>query len=1452
MKSSAFGAVLVCLPLVYSVSAADVRWKGGSADYTVGASWSNGAAPTAGDKVYFHLAADSGTNTVFLGDDVSTAISQINFYTGSNACLAFDGRGHSFLMPEVSAGGTYEKEQIRFYDPGYNHVFAVSGYGIADCTNAAPWRADDPYFVYALTPAGGTSLVFSRGDYDFHAPDGVAYPNRILSIGSSETRPSIHTAFENCTAEFPRIQCVARAATNTLRFADGTYVVHGNVTGNDQTHFFKGCRRFAVDIDGADVTFAGAIALYPNAATSESALHADREFRFDVRNGARLVTSNQVCFYRGTNATVTVRDSTWIAMGADSAGSQGLGIGYYADEWVHATHYRLIAENSVFDAGRQHNYGNIGFGREYSATHKTSAEAYFTNCTITSRGSFNFNRARGVFKDCTFDGNKTGQDYSLVIQSDSDVTIDGGTFTNIGGPRMNATAYSEKGPLLRILGGVVGNDAHNNYSGIGWGSTAAPVGVTNVIQVKGGVFNQRWISLSSGNGGQPARVELSGGELSAKAVYGGSGRRAAQPAKNGWAHFVGDGGVYRIPELESYRPSTWPSGWPNTQPIFYNLDALEATANGLIVDTNGRDPFMYQGVSDYPGVRGRFVKRGTGTLKVNALTPWTVSETVVEAGTFLVLTNRASTAVAFETALVLRPGTVLSTEGETESLTLDALAVTNATLLLDPGDVITVKGPLSLDALHVEFTTAPALGEGLDFLVCETPLSAENVRSLRAAVLAHAIADGTYADLAAREGEDGRFTVRLTVKESPAVSGETAWQGPGVSWNETANWSAGLPSASDVAVFDSAAAPTSVSLDADAETGALLFGAGAFTLAGDGVLSFAAPGNSRLSVTGGAQTVAVDLAAFVPLPVEVGADASLTLTGRTSGRGIVKRGSGRLDLEGPVDGSVESAGGRLVSGPAGLAAADEVRLGDGTLEVPEGASVGDVSFRLVSTNKTSAVVLDNAADVTATGFFAESGAFVKRGKGRFTIDAATGACSGLAAGQGGHDDGNMIANASIFPFPDDGTPPAFGYGGFSVAGGELVVRGDGQTKVHCRGAIHIGLRTSTHCGAQPSLTLDGIDFDSQTGGLYWHTVVGLHTADTGNFTTNPVLRVINGSVFRTCGLYMGYAYSNDKKRTGAELAVAVTNSTVESSGLIGLSQLRGSAGVARLLVSNATLKATYFDFSGNTDSRLTAATLTGVSGGYGKISGDCYGAGSVLFDGGTLLKISTFTFLNSNLQYGKPLTFAFDDAVWDAGPDGLTLDTETLTGYLSLRRFEMRGKGLTLPVADGATFRSDAVFSGDGDLVKTGSGTLAFGSGAFAVEGTTRVQEGVLDLSAAGTVTNACFAGAGTVRGATFGTGVRIDPEIGAGWTTGDLPLFENCTFASGATVTVDPSVAAGLDLPSPDGIAVARCTGTVPDVSRWRVVRDWPVPGVSARFTVDGGTVRMTVVRTGFTLIVR
>ena len=133
-----------------------------------------------------------------------------------------------------------------------------------------------------------------------------------------------------------------------------------------------------------------------------------------------------------------------------------------------------------------------------------------------------------------------------------------------------------------------------------------------------------------------------------------------------------------------------------------------------------------------------------------------------------------------------------------------------------------------------------------------------------------------------------------------------------------------------------------------------------------------------------------------------------------------------------------------------------------------------------------------------------------------------------------------------------------------------------------------------------------------------------------------------------------------------------------------------------------------------------------------------------------------------------------------------------------------------------------------------------------------QTDETNFDLADAGVVSNTKFAGCGTVLGAAFGGGVRIYPGIGEGWTSGELPVFDGCSFQRGVMVEIDSSIAQKLSLPSPHRVAVARFVGNAPDVSCWRVSRSWGRSDVRGKFSIEDDTVYMTVDYSGLKLIVR
>lgn len=1435
----------------FAVNAGTVTWNGTGGAFSSDAIWTGGTAPVQGDMVSLAAAADSGTNTVFLSADSATAFSRFTVRAAANGYVAFDGAGYDFLMPDLAEGGPYDKEQVHFEDVGGNHVLSVSGYDIANCSNAAPFKATNPYFVHGADADGNVSLVFSRGAYNFFDPDGTPYPARIVTAAYSKDAPSVRIAFEGADTSvvIPKLLFAAKSPTNILRFADGTYDIRGKFYSNDSVTSLQKGGFLGVDVDGANLTIGGQTRLYPHSDNGAASAAQNYTFRFNVRNGSTLTTTNAFYTYRGTNGLMRIENSTWIARGNGARDSISAGIGFRGDDYSYTTTQRLEAVNSRLEFGVEHPVGHFYVGSELNATKKTYGEAYMSNCTIVANAMFAINHGKAWLKDCTLAGNRS-KEYSLVVTSDSELTVEDSVCTNIGGPRLNANSYSTRGPILRIKSGTVSN-GYNEQAGIGaMSDLAAGCGVTSVVHQTGGLFESRFTVLSVK--AQPGHFILEGGTYKSKTTCGGSGRHSDNPTKGGWAHFTANGGTVLASFVETYQ---------FRRPLFYNLDLLEAGPGGLNVDTAGINHFMLQDLRNMPGERGRFTKLGAGTFTIHVPSKWDVSETVVETGTLLVSTNgtdAVGTPVVLESAVSVRSDATFSTVGAASAVTVDSLAVTNGTLALDPGDVITVKGDVSLRGLNVSFSSVPAQDAGQSFLVAENGLSDDAVMQLRTATLANGSAAGTYADFAVSTDGQGRTVVTMTVKASPAVSGETSWRGPGSTWVDGANWSADVPGAQTLAKFDDATAPAAVSLAGIVDVGALSFSAGAFSVGGSGALAFGAPGSSSIDVSAGSHAIGAKTMAFAQTPVNVDDGASLSITGEMFGQGLKKTGGGALSLAAPIAGTIESSCGlTTAAGGDVFHDATAVALGDGTLRVAAGCGVAPgsgIEFSLASTNTKTAVVIDNAADVTIEKFTATSGALIKRGAGRLVFDATGGGITELAAGTGDHYSDGMLqySHGALFAFPENGNPPVMGFGGFNVAGGEVVIKSDSEVppEVNCKGAIHVGLRTSTDCGSQPSLTIDHVYLKSTAS--YQHFTIGLRSGDSGDFTTNPVVRIVNGATLESVGVFMGYGYDNNTKWNSRPV-FAVTNSTVKTSGQTGFSMLRYAGGFAQLTASNATMYAeTSFEFSGNTKSRVTDSVLAGKNGAYGKFYADCYGAGEVLFDGGTTLKINTVSFSAYDSRFARTLVLAFNGATWDFGDADFTLDSANV--YLDKRKFEMRGDGLTLPVPEGRTFRSDATFFGSGRIVKTGAGTLSFGNGAYAVTGVADVREGVLDLSAAGTLTNRfAVAGAGTVRGGSFGQGARIVLDADDDWSGSDVPTFDGCTFSGKTLIDFGRTPENPMDASIPQTVLVGRYENGKPNLSRFKL--DRTTTGLATKlggtFTAENGEIWMTVDLAGGTIVI-
>lgn len=1434
-----------------------VSWNGTEGAFNSGELWSNSTPPQEGDEALLYIKADLGTKTVTLSKDWTTALMRLRLRPASGSTLVFDGDGYSFIQPDLEdSASVYGTPTFKIDAAGtYNPIFSVDSSTLPGGAYLGAFRLDDPRVTTYTDAANAHYAVFSRGTFNFYNPNGTVVGDKVaLAVCGKTGLPKTVVRFEgkDTRLETGDLRFFCCAKTNILEFAEGTYAIHGKLYSNEAGDYMScgagGVHQVRVT-DGATLSIAGKTLLYLDANRAPSHNDAKYSLSFDVLNKSTLNTTDTFYLYRSTNGVMRVEDSTWVATGNGKSGNLAVGVGYAADDWYRTTTQTLVAVNSTIEVGTAHNYGNFAIGRQESKTKYTAGSFYATNCTLALRGVVGINFGTMVLKDCdlTCSGSEC---YSMNVSVNGDLTIDGGTCSPMPFS-LQCSGNSLRSPTLRIKGGTI-SDTQRTYH-LGWGSDlSSDIGITNIVHQTGGTVIGRWVSFCKV--AQPSHWILEGGEYSVKETYGGVSTRAAAPSKPGWAHFTGNGGVAKVIGVETYQ---------YRRALFHGLDRMEAGPKGLIIDTNGYEPFMVQDVTDMEGACGRFVKRGAKSLTLHIPSKWDVSETIVEADTLVIGTNGVSTAVTMETAMSVGPGATLSLVGDAESLTVDSLAVTNGTLALDPGDVITVKGAFASSGLKLSFTSALVEDEPLGLFTFEQAPSPEAITGLKLALVTTERPTGTVAVFDfTTDAQTGRTTVTMTARKAPVMTGETIWEGDAdAKWGTEANWSDGVPTKTKTALLTDAAATKEIEVTGDRELGALTISGDGFAVGGEGQLDFAAFENSRIDVTEGSHGISAGLLTLATIPVNVAPDASLIFSGEGLGRGLVKEGKGRMTIDGSgryAAGTMKAHGGRLVVSNEAAIAGATVTLGNGTLEIPETVTIADGGrLAIAATNVANesfgsgwtegAVVVDNAGDATFTGVDITSGCLVKRGKGTLTLDLSDGTSKYLARGTGDYKAGGAVFyHPDTWLFDEDGTPPTFGYTGLSVMGGELVVKGDGETEVKADTVITVGTHTSSDCGAQPVVTLDNLKLTTTAG---YHDIIVGNRAGMGTlFAKTPIMRILNGSTL-TMGndIKQSSDYSSDFS-PDAHPTIAVTNSTVVvkrypgygSDPMIYFSCLRcRRSGVASLYTKDARLETALFVVGGNTDSRITGSTLTGVDGVYSKINSDKYRQGRVLFDGSTVLKVNALGLTEYDASYTKMMTWAFDDATWDFGDGDFAISSANC--YLPLNRFEMVGTGLRLAPAAGKTFRTDAVFMGEGGLVKSGEGTLAFSKGTYQFTGPLCALAGTVDLSAAGSITNACFgAGDGVISGGTL-----VDPvfRLDAG-----APTLANCTMTGRVRLDVGDEP---LVKPYPTDVTVMRFTGTAPDVSSWRLSGAGK-KGLGAVFSVTDNEVKVTIDERGLMLIVR
>ena len=1009
----------------------------------------------------------------------------------------------------------------------------------------------------------------------------------------------------------------------------------------------------------------------------------------------------------------------------------------------------------------------------------------------------------------------------LIVEDGADVKINGGDHIQVGHSAGNGGVEVRGGRLNTGRIRVSRSSAAANKT-----AYFLQTGGTTTLTTDGIQFQQTCTDNNKGT----HYVQLDGGVLEAKSIFRDSTVTA------GTVYLSGNGGRYKAYAAGS---------------LAYNLSYAEFGEKGLVVDTAGRDASFDVDGRNKGGATGLFVKAGAGVLTLAPPSSWTVSRTVVSNGTLKVAAD-----ATLATALGVEPGATLSTVGTAADVTVDSLAMTNATLALDPGDVITVTGPLSVRSLVIDWSSVPSSEEA--FLVVSGEMDEGTKAAIRSAVFANALSDGTHAAFSfSYDAGTGKTTVSASVAADVPLTGSVTWTGSGA-WATPGNWDGGaVPTDVQIASFTSSSAGKTVTVASGDEAGALAFGADGYTLTGAGPLAIAGDaGSAAISATAGANTIDVPLvlSAMTAIPVEAG--ASLAIAKPISYGGIAKTGTGKLTLgaNNSLESGVFSSDGILevtAAGALGQTVADNVTLRSGTVQFAgaNGAAMHiPANFSVAATSSTDLVVFKVDTDTMIDALDVVQGAICKRGVGKLTVNIPADTTYTLAKSNSGTVGGAAMqdwfpAGSTGIEFPADGTAPdrAGGlYPGLSVAEGELAFVGTGaNAKVNMNYArVLVGLYAKT-CAAQPVLTVDNVYCDCRfNSGIFLGHNVGANNIG----VTNPVLRIVNGGTLRISYAQMGYGSTTAR----SFVTVAATNGTfiVADSGhyLTRLWGVNGAKAYYRFKDSRHYFDGTYKYIGGGIDLDFDNSVLSSSSGDIVTLTGESDRPWGVLaFRNGSIFAYGGFI----EDSIAKDLTFAFDDAE-------LLLHKNRASATLAASGsghvlYEMRGAGAVLKPASGATYTINAKLEGDGGLVVAGDGTVALANGTYAFTGTCDVRSGTLDLSSAGTISDSRFAattGGGVVEGATLdhpGLAVALSDS----WAnTNGIPTFSNCTISGRVKVDAGRTTENPLALPplsERQPVPVARFAGsTTADLSSWRLVNTGDRK-VGGEFALVDGTVYLT-----------